>query len=314
MASMSSRRAVAEVETTLLNDGGLYVVAGPCSTAGEDGRPASYPRDGFVRFVAYSDTHSRAEWLAKPDADVMIHGGDFTMTGTNAEIDGFVAWLNELPYAHKIVIAGNHDLTLDMTVGDDGVPYYERAWQRFHRLNGKQDPDAARKAVIEACTYLDDETAVIRRRDADGIIEIVRRTSSDEDGEADSEGLVVTGSPWSPEFYDWAFNESRGVPIMKRWKKVLPHDVDVLVTHGPPAGFGDMTVTGVEAGCEDLLRLLHSGRIAPAAHVFGHIHEGFGVTTETGTSSLDTTFINASNCTLKYKATNPPIVFDLPLT
>ena len=43
-------------------------------------------------------------------------------------------------------------------------------------------------------------------------------------------------------------------------------------------------------------------------HVFGHVHEGYGV-------SCDgyTTFINASSCTEKYALSNPPIVFDLPL-
>jgi hypothetical protein len=42
-------------------------------------------------------------------------------------------------------------------------------------------------------------------------------------------------------------------------------------------------------------------------HIFGHIHEGYGVWTD-GT----TTYVNASTCTLRYKPDNKPIVFDLP--
>lgn len=49
-------------------------------------------------------------------------------------------------------------------------------------------------------------------------------------------------------------------------------------------------------------------RVRPLYHVFGHIHEGYGMWTD-GT----TAFINASTCNIKYKAENGPIVFDLPL-
>lgn len=48
-------------------------------------------------------------------------------------------------------------------------------------------------------------------------------------------------------------------------------------------------------------------RVKPSYHIFGHIHEGYGVTTN-GT----TTFINASTCDKNYNARNEPIVFDLP--
>ena len=41
-------------------------------------------------------------------------------------------------------------------------------------------------------------------------------------------------------------------------------------------------------------------------HVFGHIHEGYGVTSDEHTS-----YINASTCTFSYRPDNPPIVCDL---
>ena len=34
----------------------------------------------------------------------------------------------------------------------------------------------------------------------------------------------------------------------------MPKDVDVLITHGPPAGVGDLTVKGIRAGCQVLLK------------------------------------------------------------
>ena len=48
-------------------------------------------------------------------------------------------------------------------------------------------------------------------------------------------------------------------------------------------------------------------RVRPRYHVFGHIHEGHGATTDGAT-----TYLNASCCTLSYRPDNPPLVFDLP--
>ena len=45
------------------------------------------------------------------------------------------------------------------------------------------------------------------------------------------------------------------------------------MTHGPPVGHGDLTRTGVRAGCVDLLDTVQE-RVKPKYHVFGHIHEG----------------------------------------
>ena len=48
-------------------------------------------------------------------------------------------------------------------------------------------------------------------------------------------------------------------------------------------------------------------QVRPALHIFGHIHEGYGATT-----NGRTTFANASTCTVNYQPDNPPLVFDLP--
>lgn len=43
--------------------------------------------------------------------------------------------------------------------------------------------------------------------------------------------------------------------------------------------------------------------VRPEYHVFGHVHEGYGVATD-GT----TTFVNAATCSQGYQPTNPPVV------
>jgi Icc-related predicted phosphoesterase len=118
-------------------------------------------------------------------------------------------------------------------------------------------------------------------------------------------GYKFFGSPWQPWFCDWAFNLERGQPCLDKWR-LIPDDTDILVTHGPPIGFGDLCAHGERVGCVDL-QLEIQDRIKPKVHAFGHIHEGYGSWTD-GT----TTFVNASTCTFTYRPTNQPIVVDLP--
>lgn len=94
-----------------------------------------------------------------------------------------------------------------------------------------------------------------------------------EDDEVTLDGVRFYGSPWQPWFHDWAFNLQRGPAIDAVWKKI-PEGIDVLITHGPPMGYGDLVYRGERVGCEDLLR--HLPRIGAKVHFFGHIHEDRG--------------------------------------
>jgi predicted phosphodiesterase len=62
-----------------------------------------------MRIVCVSDTHNLHDRIALPDGDLLLHAGDATMHGTEAEIAEFDAWLGTVPHRHKVVIAGNHD-------------------------------------------------------------------------------------------------------------------------------------------------------------------------------------------------------------
>lgn len=63
-----------------------------------------------MRILHLSDTHGCHHRLKDlPKADVVVHSGDFTMTGTEQEAIYFLNWFCDLPYSHKIFICGNHD-------------------------------------------------------------------------------------------------------------------------------------------------------------------------------------------------------------
>lgn len=117
------------------------------------------------------------------------------------------------------------------------------------------------------------------------------------------EGLKIYGSPWQPEFCDWAFNLPRGWPLRKKWEKI-PEGIDILVTHGPPLGILDYSPFGNEhVGCTDLRQELH--RVKPKLHCFGHIHGAYGTTQWAGTQ-----FVNASLCDEAYVANNPAVIVE----
>ena len=118
-------------------------------------------------------------------------------------------------------------------------------------------------------------------------------------------GFNIFGSPYTPEFYNWAFNVQRGEDIRKKWDQI-PRDTDILVTHGPPYEILDWVDRdgGLHVGCEELLNTISDLNIK--LHVFGHIHCAYGK------EELDDTwFVNASSCDESYNPTNPPIVIDL---
>ena len=76
-----------------------------------------------------------------------------------------------------------------------------------------------------------------------------------QDQEVTIDGVRFYGSPWQPWFYDWAFNLERGPKIRAKWD-LIPEGIDILITHGPPYGIGDLTTRGDNAGCQDLLECL----------------------------------------------------------
>jgi Icc-related predicted phosphoesterase len=121
------------------------------------------------------------------------------------------------------------------------------------------------------------------------------------DSGCEIEGIKIYGSPITPEFYDWAFNRKRGKEIKKHWDKI-PSDTNILITHGPPFGILDANKNQHKTGCEDLLHAVE--KIKPKYHIFGHIHEAYGML-----QTMNTTYINACTLDEHYRIKNSAIHF-----
>lgn len=119
------------------------------------------------------------------------------------------------------------------------------------------------------------------------------------------QGVKFWGSPVCPPFHNWAFY--RPTADRKDLWSYIPVDTDVLITHGPPLFMRDECFEYMKskfAGCDQLS--VRVKELKPKVHIFGHIHEGYGVT-----KGNHTLFVNAAIMDGSYVPDNGPILIDL---
>ena len=119
------------------------------------------------------------------------------------------------------------------------------------------------------------------------------------DSEVVIDGVKFYGSPWQPEFYDWAFNLPRGEKLAEKWS-LIPGNTDILITHGPAYGMLDWVPSGQQVGCQDLFHRVME--IQPKIHVCGHIHCAYG---QKYFNNVE--FLNAAVLNERYLHENKPI-------
>lgn len=317
-----------------------------------------------TRICMISDTHTstpnpphktdNAYRSPLPKANILLHAGDLTKVGYRTEHETMIKMLRDATAELKLVIAGNHDITLDETyftsyghkrhgrpehlgiesiiLSDDQIHYStnpseEQLRSYVRSIKDLWTCDAARNAGI---IYLEE-----------GIHSFTLSTGAT---------FTVYASPYTPEFYRWAFaherDEDRYNPDARPENPVPDFPgVDILLTHGPPLGVLDGVPPDLNVGCEHLIRAARRAR--PRVHLFGHIHEGWGAQRGTWGEKLgledvatdvedmlenrsafcnvseeaerplrfgeETLFVNASVNTVRYEARNAPWVVDLEL-
>ncbi len=227
--------------------------------------PTYDPSIPGIKILVISDTHNKHLVLQNlfpfPEADVIVHAGDFTSTGVLGDIQIFMSWFGALPYRRKLLIAGNHEVTVDKEY------YVDRGHRRFHPRLVKSDPaeysQKCRDALINSnCNYLEDSST-----------ELSQSEFIQDSAEAERYGpFKVYGSPYSSFFLDWGFNAKRGEESKAIWAKI-PTDTDILITHGPAYGYNDKCESGFYSGCHDLLERVNKDLRSLRLLISGHIHE-----------------------------------------
>lgn len=120
-----------------------------------------------TRFCILSDTHTRAPLPENsttyayrqplPAAHVLLHAGDLTMTGRVSEYQQMLSAFREADAELKIVIAGNHDITLDEN-------FYRRVGESLFHPGNPEDLEKVREmwtgweAKQAGIIYLDEGT------------------------------------------------------------------------------------------------------------------------------------------------------------
>jgi len=203
-----------------------------------------------MKITFISDTHGKHNQITKdlPGGDLLIHAGDFMNSGYyEQEATDFFGWFDKVDnYDAKIFIAGNHDRLME------------------------NDPTRIQGLLTgyKWIDYIQDDNLTLY---FDG-----------PNGDFPEDNIHIYGSPWQPEFHNWAFNLPRNSDIMKEKWDAIPNNTDILITHGPPL---------------DELR--------PKIHVFGHIHGSAGYY-----FNGHTHFINASVLNERYIYSNLPLTFE----
>lgn len=109
-------------------------------------------------------------------------------------------------------------------------------------------------------------------------------------------GLKIFGSPYTPQYGDWAFMYKRNRGEL--YWRTIPDDTNLVVTHGPAKGFLDLAQdienrkNIVQVGCKALANRIEA--IQPKYHMFGHIHDMGGLYNYGVYKRNKTTYVNAS--------------------
>jgi hypothetical protein len=220
-----------------------------------------------MKVTLISDTHTKHHNCESdlPGGDLLIHAGDFMSSGYESrEAEEFFKWFAGQGQYDKKVFIAGN---------------HDRAFEN--------KPDQV-KAILDQfpnIIYLEDELFGLYSLDTD-------------------KSVKIYGSPWQPEFYNWAFNLPRNGEELKAKWDAIPSNTDILICHTMPWGHLDVTPYGnLNVGCELLRHKIDE--IQPKIFVGGHIHSGYGYKFDGHTH-----FFNASVLNERYNYANKPHHFE----
>lgn len=220
-----------------------------------------------MRITFISDTHTKHEQITRdlPGGDLLIHAGDIMNSGYSAnDVISFARWFDSIDNYNHKVFIAGNH-------------------DRMFQLNAEGTLEIV--SSYKTIEYLQDSWMSYVTENA-------------------QEMCKIYGSPWQPEFHNWAFNLPKGGKELQEKWSAIPTDTDILITHGPAQGHLDTSgppYNEPNLGCSVLRN--HIDTVArPKIHVCGHIHGGYGYKFDGQTH-----YINASVLDERYQYVNKPM-------
>ncbi|KAK4979808.1 hypothetical protein LTR42_000115 [Elasticomyces elasticus] len=238
-----------------------------------------------VRIMVISDTHGAEELPRRnelPKVDILLHCGDLTSRGGLCEYEKTLSLLASVDAELKLVIAGNHDVTLDADYWRARGPEIAGADYSSSTAAAAMKLMKGRKAQLSGVEFLHE-----------GVHSFQLRSGAK---------FTVYASPYYPASGDGTFphmayryesNQDRFNPPEKTTKYAeaiaitpIPDypEVDIVMTDTPPLGHLDQVNNGGYLGCSSLQRAI--ARAKPRLHCFGHVHEAYGAERSTWSGLL----------------------------
>ena len=210
-----------------------------------------------TKVLILSDTHGMTLAGKTPSqlVDVAIHCGDLTEESKLDEFCATLELLNTIEAPLKLVIAGNHDFTLD------AVSFRKKVEEATRQQLEPELISAVYGEYDEARCLLTDA-----KKDGIHFLDEGKHRFSLQNGTK----LAIFASPFTPSLGDGGFQYTPDQGHVFD----IERGTDIVVTHGPPRGILDRTNSRERAGCSDLFMAV--ARAKPQVHCFGHIHEGWG--------------------------------------
>lgn len=199
-----------------------------------------------MKLVFISDTHTFQDKISVPDGDFIIHSGDYSFTGTIAEVNKFLTWFSELPHPYKIFVNGNHEVDF---------------WK---------NPTLFESLIPKNVIYLYDREI---------IIEGLKFYGSPHTKEFGRWAYPYSSAVAAAEIWRWIPDDTDILVTHQPPYGIrdgVPYKIGREGLYVP-----SLDLEGDPQGCEVLRERLRT--VKPMIHAFGHIHEGSGYSEINGT-------------------------------
>lgn len=234
-----------------------------------------------TNILVLSDTHGLRFVLdrqpPKEGVDLVLHCGDLTEESKIGEFRTTLDMLKDIGAPLTLVIAGNHDFTLDLPA--------------FHRKVAEAGLNSEPELVASEYGHDGEARQLFEEARVSHNIHLLDE-GTHKFTLANGASITVFASPYTTSAAaDWGFQYRTG----ESHNFDIKENTDIALTHSPPEGVLDKMASQKRLGIPELFRYV--ARARPLLHCFGHVHAGWGAKLVAWRDEAATTAETASHFT-----------------